>query len=353
MKDKYEVRFFAVGNKSKGGDAIVIRVFDDDDNQHIAVVDGGYSANGDEIVRFIVDECKSDTIDVMFNTHPDIDHIAGLVRILESDEVKVEKLVMNRPWTDANLNSSYFKDGRITEKSLANRIIDNFKKAKELSDLAEEKGIDIIHPVVNNTYLDCLTIIGPTKEHYRNYLLASEKTPDTNAVFSGPYGFQRKVLSIVRYYKGFVIRWYDDESTSDINETSIVLVLEIGDMKLLLTGDVGKAGLNAALDTWETSGHSGKDITKVQLPHHGSRKNIDPQILRRIGAKCYYVSCPPDGFDEGHPSRRLENKIREIWPDASIYHTRGKWLSSYKGVNIKGVPATNAPIYDEMDGPLQ
>lgn len=324
-------------------------MFDDDDNQHIAVVDGGYSSNGDDIVRFIVDECKSYTIDVMFNTHPDIDHIAGLVRILESDEVKVKKLVMNRPWVDANLKSSYFKDGRITENSLAKRIIDNFKKAKELSDLADSKGVDAIHPVINHTYLDCLTILSPTTEHYRNCLLASEKTPVADDVYNGLSGF-RKEMSVEKYDKKKIIKWFDEEKTSDINETSIVLALEIGDMKMLLTGDVGKEGLNAALDTWEASGKKASAFTKVQLPHHGSRKNINPKTLERICAKYYYVSCPPNGFAEGHPSRRLENKIRELWPDACIYHTKNNWLSVANGVESGGVPATSAPIYEEIDG---
>ena len=39
--DKYHIRFFRVGVASKGGDAIVIEVFDEEDNPHIAIIDGG------------------------------------------------------------------------------------------------------------------------------------------------------------------------------------------------------------------------------------------------------------------------------------------------------------------------
>lgn len=351
MKDKYEVRFFRVGENSKGGDAIVIRLFDDEDNQHIIVVDGGYSKNGEQIVRFLVDECHTNTIDIMINTHPDIDHISGLITILDSDEVSVKKVIMNRPWKDANLNCSYFRDGRITDNSLDRRIAENFKKAKELEEKAEVDGVELVHPVAGNSYFDSLTILGPTMQHYREFLLKSDKTPDAGNAFST---FQRKVAKVVQYIKGNFIEWFDDEQTSPINETSIVSVLEIGQQKMLFTGDVGKVGLEAALDKLEEiEGNTAFCFTKVQLPHHGSRKNINPSILKRIGAADFYISCPPNGLEDGHPSRRLINKIYQLFPRARVFITSGSWLSFYHNVKIKGVPAQCQDVYDEMDGKVE
>ena len=43
---KFEIRFFSVGNSKKGGDAILIRLYDKDNNPTVIVIDGGYSDSG-------------------------------------------------------------------------------------------------------------------------------------------------------------------------------------------------------------------------------------------------------------------------------------------------------------------
>lgn len=116
--NKYQIRFFSVGTESKGGDAILIEVFDENDNSHIAIIDGGYSEDGQRIVDYLVErygEDKKVIVDVVFNTHPDLDHISGLKTILESDKLEVANLVFNRPWRDAGLKKEWFADGRITK----------------------------------------------------------------------------------------------------------------------------------------------------------------------------------------------------------------------------------------------
>lgn len=101
---------------------------------------------------------------------------------------------------------------------------------------------------------------------------------------------------------------------------------------------------------YETScGGTAKDFMHLQVPHHGSRKNLNPQLLQRIGASEYYVSCPPDGFSEGHPSKRLINKIHQIYPYANIYYTNNGWLSFNYNLTIDGIPAVTYPVFDEID----
>lgn len=47
--NKYQIRFFSVGTESKGGDAILIEVFDEYDKPHLTIIDGGYSEDGQKI----------------------------------------------------------------------------------------------------------------------------------------------------------------------------------------------------------------------------------------------------------------------------------------------------------------
>ena len=353
--EKYEIRFFIVGKASKGGDAIFIRLYDEQDKPTVIVIDGGYAENGNEIIRYMIDECKLKTIDLVVNTHPDIDHISGLIQLFQSDEITIKKLLMNRPWRDANLKSSLFKDGRITNNSLKQKLTDNFKKAFELEQIAIQKigEENIIHPVIKNTYFDCLTILSPTTDFYRSCLLNSEKTPETsNALFEFANALLHQprstIYKTISFFKGNIIKWFDDETTSPINETSIILLLQLPNRNFLFTGDAGKEALKKALELYHNM-FPYTTINSMQLPHHGSRKNIDPTLIKEINASQYYISCPPNGFDSGHYSRRLTNMILSKQSNAEIYTTQEGWISSHEGLVIGGIPATPLTISDEMD----
>lgn len=362
MISKYEIRFFQVGQKSKGGDAIVIRLYDDNNAPIVIVIDGGYQVNGKEIVEFLKDN-GLDTIDLMVNTHPDIDHISGLTEIVRSKAVGVKKLLMNTPWRDANLKSSYFKDGRITDDSLNRRLKDAFRKASELESEAQQRNVTVVHPVVGQRYFDCLTVLGPSTEFYRKKLLDSEKTPGTlgvrylveerslNQPFAQSYLTTRNAKYDTEHYDGWSdIAWFDDEVTSDINETSVVLSLELLGERILFTGDAGKEALANALDYYERTSDKVQSFRCVQLPHHGSRKNVDSALLQRIGASTYFVSCPPDGIDEGHFSRCLVNMILHEQKSARIFTTQHGWLSHYHNIAIEGSAAIQLEMFCEMDG---
>lgn len=359
--DKYHIRFFRVGTASKGGDAIVVEVFDEDDNPHIAIIDGGYTENGQRIVDYLAGKYSNNgkntvKVDFVFNTHPDLDHISGLKTVLESDELKVVNLVYNRPWRDAGLKKEWFADKRITENSLVNRIKDSFGKADELEDIAKDKHIKVC-PCKSGTHAwgGTMLVLGPSESLYKQNLLISDKTPDS---FLTKYnkGYQVSTLSEEDYKPGYgkTIEWIDDEQTSEINQTSLILALILGDYKFLFTGDAGKDALNEALDYWESLGNKASDFSVVQLPHHGSRKNIDPSILKRLNAPVYIISCPPEGLKEGHPSRRLINKILEMNPKSQIYTTANCMsFNFHRGVQTNYKVQTAENVYPKMDGKVE
>ena len=72
MINAYEIRFFQVGSASKGGDAILIRLLDEDQKPTIIVVDGGYKETGEKIITYLKN-LNISVIDLIINTHPDID----------------------------------------------------------------------------------------------------------------------------------------------------------------------------------------------------------------------------------------------------------------------------------------
>lgn len=344
-RNKYQIRFFKVGEGAKGGDAILITLYDEKDNEHLILIDGGYQKTGIAIIEYIKTHYKNHVIDYVFNTHPDRDHISGLIEVLNSDEIEVKHLVYNRPWINASLNKGYFTDKRITSNSLLERIKQEFDLAVQLENIAIKKNIPIFSAMTCDRFCDVLYVLSPTTLHYQQHLLLSDKTPlSILEKYNRPY--LKKEYSEEIYDGTSVIEWYDDEVTSEINETSVVLYLYLNSTKFLFTGDAGKKSLEAALDSTRNQ----LEVTHLQLPHHGSRKNINPDLICRINASSYIISCPPDGEKEGHPSRRLMNKILELNPDAKIYKTKDVNFIFHEGVEVKATTQFPQSVNKYMDG---
>lgn len=346
--------FFSVGDGAKGGDAILIELFDEWDKPCVILIDGGYKETGKRICDYLKSRYEKPRIDLMINTHPDMDHISGLKTILEDENIQIYCIGMNRPWKDSGFTADYFKDKRITPNSLVDRIKNVFSTADEIESMAKKRKIKIF-PLWRKTELikGVLTILGPSESFYRKHLLVSDKTPDSVFERYNKQCYCKMETEEEDYNFGLKhIEWYDEEQTSDINQTSLILTLVIGNERFLFTGDAGKEAIKEALDYYESSiSKTGtSDFTVVQLPHHGSRKNIDPSILERFSPQRYIISCPPDGIKEGHPSRRLINKILEMNPLAKIYVTQSVNFVFYKGIDIKCTPPTPRQQYPKMDG---
>lgn len=83
-----------------------------------------------------------------------------------------------------------------------------------------------------------------------------------------------------------------DLDTSDFNLSSIMLLVESGGRTLILAGDGRGDHLLAGL---VASGHlAGPDaalhVDVFKLPHHGSVRNVTPELLRRVTADTYILS---------------------------------------------------------------
>lgn len=79
IQKELQVHFIDVGQ----GDSILIKT----ENGKTMLIDGGKRSAGDKVVSYLRSQGVS-TIDIMVATHPDADHIGGLIDVLEQLEVK-------------------------------------------------------------------------------------------------------------------------------------------------------------------------------------------------------------------------------------------------------------------------
>lgn len=341
MENFFELDFLEVGN-SASGDAIAIRYNDVTGKTFIHVVDGGYSDDGDELVAHIREHYGNPTyIDHVVLTHPDADHASGLKKILENFDVGT--LWMNRPWEYISELKPYFNYD-YTDIGLRQRLRKDFPHTAALEALAIDKGISI-KEAFQGEQVGAFRVLAPSKKHYIKLIVESERTPEPerSAIIEGNI-FQRAIKTL----KNIVVEWGeenlkgDTEGTSAENETSIVQYATLCGEKILLTGDAGVGTLEEAYQYALLLGVPLPGIDRFDVPHHGSRRNLSPDILDKwLGEKL--SSRPESGSfqaiisanrnDENHPRKAVVRAL--IHRGAKVYQPHGV-LHSYKNAPSRG-----------------
>ncbi len=99
----------------------------------------------------------------------------------------------------------------------------------------------------------------------------------------------------------------------DINDTSLVLKIEYGELAFLFTGDMEGA---AEIELVNTGVDLSADVIKVG--HHGSYSSSWYQFLRAVAPKYGVISCGRDN-EYGHPHESVLSRYRDA--DVKLYRT--------------------------------
>jgi beta-lactamase superfamily II metal-dependent hydrolase len=328
---EYEIDFLPVGEESKGGDAICFRYWDANTPQFVGIIDGGTAAAGEKLVEHIQQHYRTKTVDLVINTHPHADHTSGLYTVLE--QLSVKHLMMHKPWDHAVALKDLFHDGRITTTSIEERVRDALQHAHDLEEIARKKRIPITEPFAGVvTPSRFVKILGPTVPYYQELLLQFTATPKA-ASFSSLYeSLMKKAQLAAQWAK----EAWDSESLSEPtegtnaeNNSSVITLLDFGDARLLFTGDAGVPALEWSCAVADYLKIPLQSFKFVQIPHHGSKRNVGPGILNRLigspvaqGTNKFtaFVSVPKKG-EPKHPSKRVTNAFMRR--GANVIQTKG------------------------------
>lgn len=284
MSDMWCEIDFVKQEARKSGDSIALR-YGVGSQSFCHIVDGGHRQTGRELEAHLRN-CygKTCVIDRMVVTHPDSDHVSGLLELVEN--VPVKELWMNRPWLYAEELLPRFK--RFTSAAgLQKRLRELYPFASQLETSAINKGIPIRSPL-QGQQIGPFTVLAPSRERLLDLIVDSDRTPEAHAeerdfideFLDGVAGALRELTSLV------VSTWGDERfsssETSAENEMSVVQWADFGSESVLLTGDVGRAGLKEALDYGESRGFDWSSMGCFQVPHHGSRRNLNTELLDRM-----------------------------------------------------------------------
>jgi beta-lactamase superfamily II metal-dependent hydrolase len=350
-----EIEFMPVGDGSRAGDAIVVR-YGDVNAYELMIVDGGTIDSGKLLVEHVQEQFgQNAVISHVVVTHADADHASGIREVLEG--LPVRNLWIHMPWASAQASRPYFSDKRWTDDGLTNALIKEYDLITDIVTTASAKQVTINFPFAGSR-IGPFTVLSPTQQMYELLLPQFDRTPDPDQAALQAAGWwlgkpptRNAALALLERAAAKIQSWFteswtserlkDGGQTSASNESSVVLY---GDFspggRVLLTGDAGVVGLTLAAAYAQQLGFPLQQFTFVQIPHHGSRRNVGPTILNRLLGPIQQEGTPPryDPFvsapkdDATHPRQMVLNAFMRR--GARVVATQG-----IKKVHWGGFPA--------------
>jgi len=208
--------------------------------------------------------------------------------------------------------------------------------------------------------------LGPRRETYLNLLPQFEKTPDPDQALIESANLwigkasSRLLAKLFEKAVAKVQKWIheswnnerlkDGGITSASNESSVVLYADVGEnRRYLLTGDAGVNALTWAANYAKLSGYALQQFSFVQIPHHGSRRNVGPTVLNELlgriqpeGTHSFaaFVSAPVE--DDSHPRKIVLNAFMRR--GGKVIATQGTNKVHWGGFSARGGYSTAEPL---------
>ena len=142
-------------------------------------------------------------------------------------------------------------------------------------------------------------ILGPSQEYYQALLASFRSTPEPISSLGIFAPIQKAVQEVAKQIQDFlhiVLLDDDDDTTSAENNTSTIILFNIDGHKLLSYIE----GLGIPLT----------DLNFLDVPHHGSKRNINSKIMKKIKAQTAIVSASKDS--PKHPAKKVTNALTRI-----------------------------------------
>jgi hypothetical protein len=279
LKPKLTERILLTMVQARSGNCFVVQNTSLDNNEEeetqYAVIDGGFTETYENLKVFLPEKGK--TIDYLFCTHYDQDHIAGLIKLMEDREADVTNIVFNPPSP-----AMMARFNVLSANTPSPFIILSVKQAKQLQDLAGDKLIPA-------------TGFGPppTTE------VAGILLPTLRIKFAGPSKDRYNDVKQSPYKPEF------------INRASLLFLLEskLPDGFTMLNMGDGYNTFPGKLDVCGAIPMKKRHVHFLQVPHHGSKENSDTSLYSAFPADHYLISCKSPRH--GHPSPEVIASIVE------------------------------------------
>lgn len=157
----------------------------------------------------------------------------------------------------------------------------------------------------------CENVLMPTvskdTQSYEDMMLSiDEKGYEVKHPYSGEEFYMEDI-------KFTVLSPESNRDYEDVNDYSIVLLMEYKDIEVVFAGDAGIDIMNDILKN-----HKDIEADVYKVAHHGSNDSLNEAFLEELGPLYSVISCGVDN-DYGHPHDEVLDYMKEN--DISVYRT--------------------------------
>ena len=290
------------------GDALVVS-YGDEEDPHYILIDGGrrstYLHMRNRILDIPLNDDGKRRIELLIVTHIDADHIEGIICLLQDDELKCEfGDVWFNDWNHLEPLEPGEKPVHLGPEQ--GEFLGALLHKQDLPwNMAFNEGAVVVPPEPTKLpFVDLpdglrLTIVSPTveslidlREEWETVVKAAGFRPGNREEALQQFADKAwaKLPRNVRLGDEGVTKSVDH---SEANGSSIAVLLEYGEARLLLSGDAHPQVLRPILDRWRAEQPDNPErvwLDAFKVPHHGSKKNLTPQLMNCIDCDTYLIS---------------------------------------------------------------
>jgi beta-lactamase superfamily II metal-dependent hydrolase len=286
-------------------------------------------------------------IDLLVVTHVDGDHIEGVIALLQDDELALD------------VRDVWFNDWNHLQPLVAGRTPEHLgpEQGEFLGALLDEAGVPWNRAFDGGTIVCTepgdgrlprrsvhglqLTVVSPTVETlldlrrtWHDAIRAAGFRPGSRAAALRQFADRRWAKEPATLGQESIAKTLDH---SQANGSSIALVAEYRGRRLLLAGDAFAQVLRPTLERWrdERPAQRSRDGVRVafdavKLAHHGSIKNVTPELLGVVDTPTYLVSSSGARFR--HPDVATIRMLIDEHPGSEPPDVRFNYHSSQTDV---------------------
>lgn len=285
--------------KAMEGDAFILTV-EEEDNKFTMVIDGGPLDAYQEISEELN---KLEHINILVITHFDRDHYEGIIEWLKEDPSRLQRI--DHIWANCACVISVDMGTEVSAYS-------NSHSLKEFME-----GIEKNHPDWNVDWKQ--EIIASYKFHNQNPFVEIEVIAPTNeskGIFEHEYEKQYPAVSAqgVNDQMSRSLKDLADETLKPayqkVNNSSIAMIIRTNDKRLLMTGDCMATDMyNYITQRLNKSKDAPLLVDIMKMPHHGSRYNINNDLLDVVDCDKYLITTNGGVGVANHPDRQTIAKL--------------------------------------------
>ena len=322
---KFEIDMLDVG----AADALLIHAFIKfyvTELEYVVLVDAGNEGDGAKILRHIKKFYPNNPyVDLAICTHCDGDHYGGFKELIEEHKKRhsfsIGKFWVHDPYQHVNVDDVKYVR---TNPTLKQRLHDAyaFNDGSNLLDMIDKAGIPREEAFTGKEYSPLnIKVLGPDKSYYES--LIPDFRVDLDFKDEQVDNNYEKIYFSEQEKNELYSRALEDanDDPSKVNQSSIIFSFTAFGKVFLFTGDAGKEALHRIINFDYLSDL--KNIYWLKVPHHGSKHNLDNEIIEYFYPDISYISTEKYGK---FVNRCTVNALKKV---GNVYSTQdnngSKW----------------------------